>query len=498
MTSILPKSTQVLVVGGGPAGSTTATLLAREGFDVTLVEKAIGPRYHIGESLLPSAMEIFDLIGVREKVEAHGFQRKEGAYLEWGSEQWTLNFGELNNNYKYSFQVRRAELDKLLLDHASSQGVKVFEGTEIRELSFDGARPRSASWSQVSPDGSFGEVSFDFLIDASGRSGLMATRYLQNRRNNKVFQNVAVWGYWKGANKLNNGPEGAIGVGSIQNGWLWAIPLHDGTMSVGVVIHKTAYKKRTEKLEEFYLNAVAECPLIADLLSQAELVSSVEAEQDYSYAAESFCGSGYFLVGDAACFLDPLLSTGVHLATYSAMLAAASIASVLRNEIAEDQALSFYESSFRQSYLRLLMMVSTLYDQKRGKEAYFREAQQLTQRDYNGSALNSAFLSLASGVEDMSEAEDGIYTEDVSKKLAERLTFEQYQESLNAMKTAEHAGATPNTQFLDAMEGMFSLSSKFSAEAAIEGFYVITKPHLGLGRTPEKVSGLSSAQLLHS
>src|SRR5215469_10236491 len=122
----MDNSTQVLVIGGGPAGSTVATLLVREGFDVTLVERDVFPRYHIGESLLPSCLEICDLIGAREKLEAHGFVRKDGGYFAWGREQWDLKFENLP--YPYGFQVIRSEFDQLLLAHAKSQGVRVFEG----------------------------------------------------------------------------------------------------------------------------------------------------------------------------------------------------------------------------------------------------------------------------------------------------------------------------------------------------------------------------------
>src|SRR5579884_1268011 len=158
------RSTQVLMIGGGPAGSTTATLLAREGIDVTLLEREVFPRYHIGESLLPSVLEICDLIGVRDKLEAHGFVRKYGGYFSWGRDSWELNFRELR--HPYGFQVVRSEFDHLLLEHAKSQGVKVFEGTRVQSLSFDGGRPRRASWSDQA--GGSGEITFDYLVDASG------------------------------------------------------------------------------------------------------------------------------------------------------------------------------------------------------------------------------------------------------------------------------------------------------------------------------------------
>src|SRR5579871_2731779 len=199
------EKTQVLVIGGGPAGSTAATFLAREGIQVTIVERDHFPRYHIGESLLPSCLEILELIGARNLIEGYGFQRKPGAYLDWKGERWTLEFGELAGTHQHAFQVSRAEFDHLLLDHARRQGVTVFEGTCVRELIFDGARPiRAICGSEPRP------IEFDYLIDASGRAGILSNRYLHNRRFHDVFKNVAVWGYWEGVDRLAGKHAGAI------------------------------------------------------------------------------------------------------------------------------------------------------------------------------------------------------------------------------------------------------------------------------------------------
>ncbi len=465
----MDTSTQVLVIGGGPAGSTVATMLTREGFEVTLIERDVFPRYHIGESLLPSCLEILDLIGAREKIENYGFQRKEGGYFSWGKDSWVLEFEHLH--HPYSYQVLRAEFDQLLLEHAKEQGVKVFEGTAIRSLTFEGERPRSAQWEQVVGGNASGEISFDYLIDASGRAGLMATRYLKNRHFHEAFQNVAIWGYWQGAAKATFAPPGSIMNGAVPDGWLWGVPLHDGTMSVGYVLHKTAFKEKrqqTDSLEEIYLKAIEECPLIADLVRPGKLVSNIKTEQDYSYMATSLTGPGYYMIGDAACFIDPLLSTGVHLATHSAMLCAASLASVLRGEIEEQEARTFFEESYRLAYVRLMVIVSGLYAQYNGKESYFWQAQLLSNRDYeNADDLNAAFLFVVTGLEDQFDAGQGTGLRNLD--LAE----------LAPQMSAEQAA---RTMALHNIYNKVFYRSSTSPQTASEGLYVTAQPHLGLAR----------------
>jgi flavin-dependent dehydrogenase len=466
------SSTQILVIGGGPAGSTAATLLACEGFDVTLVERDFFPRYHIGESLLPSCLEILELTGAREKIEAYGFQRKGGGYFAWGKDSWVLDFAPLL--YPYSFQVVRSEFDHLLLEHAKSQGVKVFEGTEIRSLVFDGGRPRSATWLQVVGGSDTGEISFDYLVDASGRAGVIAMHYLKNRRYHNAFQNVAIWGYWTGAGRMSFAPEGAIANGAVPDGWLWGIPLHNGTMSVGLVLHKTTFKEQRQQfsqkvVQQIYLNAIESCPLIADLVKSGKLITNIRTEQDYSYIAGSLTGPGYFLVGDAACFIDPLLSTGVHLATHSAMLCAASIASALRCEVTERQAMAFFERSYRQTYLCLMAIVSSMYQQYGGKETYFWQAQQLTHHDYDdSSAMMEAWLYVVSGIQDVKDSGEPLRELDV------------------AGLTDAHSQQIEVTDRVMPLSNLFNavfFGASMSPERASEGLYVTTKPRLGLTLT---------------
>jgi flavin-dependent dehydrogenase len=480
---------QVLVIGGGPGGSTAAALLARQGVDVTLLERQHFPRYHIGESLLPSCLHVLDELGVREAVESHGFLRKDGALFDWGGEIWDFGFGSRTSPL-YAFQVVRSEFDQLLLDNAAEAGADVRQGVEATGVDFVDGRPRHVRFTDG--QGRHGTCSFDVVIDASGRTGLLSTRYLRNRRFHETFRNVALWGYWRGADRLSRGPAGATASCSIPNGWIWAIPLHDGTLSVGVVMHKASLREQREhySLDEIYQRSLAASPVVRELVAPGELMGSLRVETDYSYAAERFSGPGYYLVGDAACFLDPLLSTGVHLATFSGLVAAASISSTLRDEVTEIDAAEFFGASYRRAYMRMLVVVSSFYQLHTGRDVYFKEAQQLTIGDYDGTDLAAAFVNVVSGVEDlrdMGQVSSLELLDALMNVYAEHYEFLRSWRGGSSQSLSEIKQGIDRMRFVDAVQNEFSLTP----ETAVNGLYVSTGSRLGLERAamlPDEVA----------
>lgn len=459
------SQSKVLVIGGGPSGSTAATFLARNGVDVTLFERDTFPRYHVGESLSLSVVRMMDLLGVSEKLDKFGFRHKDGSYYEWGNEKWDLPFTDVPGG-KHSWQVTRADFDKILLDHAREEGVEAFEGTRVRDIRFSGDRAVAARWQNG--DGREGEIEFDYVIDASGRAGLLAKRHFDMRRMHDVFRNVGVWTYWKDAKDVPEGPDGAVTVCSIPEGWIWVIPLHNGITSIGLVADKKRFGEQCSSpadVEALYHRAVQSHPLVRRTIADAEQVSKIRTETDYSYVADRFSGPGHLISGDAACFLDPLLSTGVHLATFSAMLAAASVSSMVDGTVAEERALRFYDVAYRYSYERLLVLVSVFYDSYRGKDDYFYRGQAMTRAEQQRLHIHEAFLSIIAGVEDLADA----------------TTVDAYQAIEKSLHGGGDSGTTPPTR-IHSQSREWTIMPNSPANA-IEGMYLEMEPSVRLRDT---------------
>ncbi|MCA1244203.1 tryptophan 7-halogenase [Stappia stellulata] len=473
--------TDVLVIGGGPAGSTVATILARNGIRTNVLERDIFPRYHIGESLLASLMPMIDIIGAGEKIKAHGFVEKPGGYFNWGNEKWSFRFDEVEGAPTHSYQVKRAEFDELMLNHAGETGASVHQNVKVTKINFEDGRAVSADFHDRTKE-SKGTIRFKYLVDCSGRSGIMATEHTRSRQFHEAFKNVAIWSYWTGCDlHYDDLPEGSTRIISIEAGWIWFIPLHDGTVSVGIVLsHDHLRKERAagRSNEEIYDRTLADHPEAQIILAKAAR-REVRMETDYSYTSDRFSGPGYFMCGDAACFLDPLLSSGVHLAMVSSLIAGACIASVLKGEVAEDRAVSFFETSYRQAYLRFLMLVSSFYDLGRGQDGYFWEAQRLTSKDYADGDMKKAFVSIVSGGADFEDVRDGRYGEVVAKKVAEKLRL-----GVDMRRGAATVGEETRQQtmeFMDALNGLTFLQKT----AAIDGLYVATSPEVVLKETAD-------------
>ncbi|KZT50406.1 FAD/NAD(P)-binding domain-containing protein [Calocera cornea HHB12733] len=397
----IPKHAQILVVGGGPGGSYAATVLAREGFDVVLLESAKFPRlisdasrYHIGESMIPSMRFFLGLIDLEETVSKHGFLIKPGAAFKLVPDRTEgySNFTALLGKAGTSWNFKRAEFDEILLRNAEKCGAKVFEQVGVSSLDFQDAdtakRPLAAHWKHT-PSGSSGQITFDYLIDASGRTGLMSTKYLKNRRFNASLNNVACWGYWKGTGRYMPGTERdnapLFEALHDESGWGWFIPLHDGTTSVGIVEDQAASvrKKREAKeapggaeegLKEHYLRQLKLCPGVRELIGEGVLVEggeapTVRAASDFSYTATSYAGDHYRLVGDAAAFIDPFFSSGVHLAFTNALSAAVSIASSIRGDVPEKDCAAFHDAKVSLAYTKFLVIVLSAYTQMRHQNA---------------------------------------------------------------------------------------------------------------------------------
>src|SRR6201996_7227867 len=324
--------TDVLVIGGGPAGSSAAIMLAERGYRVVQVEKSRHPRFHIGESLLPANLPIFERLGVARQVEAIGMQKWGAEFVSpWhGGRGETFNFAEAwDKSMPFAYQVRRSEFDEILIRRSAQQGTQVIEGCRVRsvERQPDGQMQVEAE----NDDGTAASWRVRYVIDASGRDTFLGNQ-LQTKRRNSKHNSAALFGHFRHADRY---PEekraGNISIYWFDHGWFWFIPLADGVTSIGAVVWPYYLKSRKVPVRDFFLDTIAMCPPLAERLKNAELVSEVEATGNYSYSCGESYGPGYLLAGDAFTFIDPMFSSGVLMAMVNGIAGAEALDRSLRH-----------------------------------------------------------------------------------------------------------------------------------------------------------------------
>ena len=354
----------VVVIGGGPAGSTVSTLVAQRGYRVQLFERERFPRFHIGESLIPETYWVLKRLGLLDKMKHSHFVKKYSVQFVSANGKQSAPFYFWDNKpheCSQTWQVVRSEFDLMLLHHSREHGVEAHEGVRVTDVRFEAERATGVNvrW----PDGTEREVRARVIVDASGQSGLLQKK-LGLRVWDPVLDKGAIWTYWQGAYRDSGRDEGATVVLQTANrrGWFWYIPLHDDRVSVGVVApFDELFKGRTSH-EDTYQRELDRCPAVRKRIARAHRVTGYFATRDYSYRSTQVAGDGWVLIGDAFGFLDPLYSSGVLLALRSGELAADAIVAGLGSGDVSAAQLGSWGERFNQGVDRMRRLVCEYYD----------------------------------------------------------------------------------------------------------------------------------------
>jgi FADH2 O2-dependent halogenase len=336
----------VLIIGGGPAGACLATLLAKDGRRVIVIEKDIHPRHHVGEALTPSTTAIFERLGVLQTIEQEGFSRKLGVCWTAPMSRPNQFFSVRTSDFRvegsprpYSFNVERAAFDALLLRHAHNSGAKVLQGATVHRVLFDEDRATGVRVSVT--DGWERDLRASFVVDASGRRCLLANQ-LRLRRRDPDFNQFSFYSWFRGVSAPDAYRDFLfLHFLGLERAWGWQIPLRNGVTSVGVITDKRDFKKSGRSYDEFFDALVAHSTPFSEAMRSAEQVKPWWVEGDYSYTMERFSGKGWLLIGDAFRFVDPIFSSGVDVALYSALFAHDAIGKVYEG-VHEDEAFDWY------------------------------------------------------------------------------------------------------------------------------------------------------------
>ena len=384
----------IAVIGGGPAGSAAAAMLARQGWQVVLLERERFPREHVGESLLPASMPVLEELGAMEAVQAAGFLPKYGATMVWGRdpEPWSWHFRETSVQYPHAYQVWRPTFDHILLDNARAHGVDVREGCRVAAVEWLTGSSEATVRYESDTAGRC-DLSARFVVDASGQAALLAQQ-TGTRRWDSFFQNLAVYAYFEGVKPLPAPDENNIFIEAFEHGWFWTIPLGSaapskvgkpGWSSVGAVVDNRTGQEGIQRLgaREFLAEQLSQAPHTQAMLRDARLVDGPKVVRDWSYSSERTTGPGFVMTGDSACFVDPLFSSGVHLALMSGVMAAAYATTALKTAESGDEQLrvtagEVYQELYYKEYNQFREMARLFYASNLTSDSYFWEARRIT------------------------------------------------------------------------------------------------------------------------